>query len=63
MMCFFPLDIIMEPVQNSCRSKNVTQHNAPIYCGAANTAYANEGFTQPHYEPLREVVFLGFFSR
>lgn len=29
--------------------------------GAADTDDANECFTQPHYEPQREVVFLGFF--
>lgn len=51
----------MEPLQDSCRNKNVTEHNAPIYCRTADTDYANEGSSQPHYEPWRELVFLGRF--
>lgn len=51
----------MEPLQNSCRNKNVTEHNAPIYCRTVDTDYANEQSVQPHYEPWRELVFLGYF--
>lgn len=51
----------MEPLQNACWNKNVTEHKAPTYRRAADTDYANEGSTQPHYEPWREVVFLGYF--
>lgn len=50
----------MKPLQNCCRSKNVIEHNASIYCRAADTGNANECFMQPHYEPWREVIFLGF---
>lgn len=51
----------MEPSQNGCRNKNVTVHKAPTYRRAADTDYANECSMQPHYEPWREVVFLGYF--
>lgn len=51
----------MEPLQNGCRNKNVTEHKAPTYRRAGDTDYANECSMQPHYEPWREVVFLGYF--
>lgn len=51
----------MEPLQNGCRNKNVTEHKAPTYRRAADTDYANECSMQPNYEPWREVVFLGYF--
>lgn len=51
----------MEPLQNGCRNKNVTEHKPPTYRGAADTDYANECSMQPHYERWREVVFLGYF--
>lgn len=51
----------MEPLQNGSRNKNVTDHKAPTYRGAADTDYANECSMQPHYEPWRDFVFLGYF--
>ncbi len=51
----------MEPLQNGCRNKNVTEHKAQTYRRAADTDYANECSMLPHYEPWREVVFLGYF--
>lgn len=51
----------MEPLQNGCGNKNVIEHKAPTYRRAADTDYANECSMQPHYEPWREVVFLGYF--
>lgn len=61
MMCFLPWTLLWSPVQNGCRNKNVTEHKAPTYRRAADTDYANECSTQPHYELWREVVFLGYF--
>lgn len=58
---FSSLDIIMEPLQNGCGNKNVTEHKAATYRRAADTDYANECSAQPHYEPWREVVFLDDF--
>lgn len=51
----------MEPLQNGCKNKNVTEHKVPTQCMAADTDYANECSMQPHYEPEREVVFLRYF--
>lgn len=60
---FSSQDVIMEPLQNGCRNKNVTGHKAPMqrWGGAADTGYANECSMQSHYEPCREVVSLGYF--
>lgn len=65
---FSSQDVIMEPLQNGCRNKNVTGHKAPtqrsgvgVCGGGADTDYANECSMQSHYEPCREVVSLGYF--
>lgn len=74
---FSSQDVIMEPLQNGCRNKNVTGHKAPMQrCGGvvgvqgvgarwrgwgADTGYANECSMQSHYEPCREVFSLGYF--
>lgn len=58
---FCSLAVIIEPLQNGCRNKNVIEHKAPTYRRAADTDYANECSMQSHYELWREVVSLGYF--
>lgn len=47
---------------NSGRNKNVMEHKAPTCYSAADGDYANECSTEPHYEPRKELVFLGNFT-
>lgn len=60
MMCFLSWTVLWSPYRIVV-GINVTEHNAPIYCRTVDTDYANERSVQPHYEPWRELVFLGYF--
>lgn len=58
MMCFLSWTVLWSPyriVVGIKTSLNIT----PRY--TVDTDYANERSVQPHYEPWRELVFLGYF--
>lgn len=60
-MCFLSWTLLWSPHRIVAGVKTSLSITSQYTEGAADTDDADECFTQPHYEPQREVVFRGFF--